>query len=288
MSEEQSNNGIDQEFLHIFAHDIKIPLSGIKGSIEIVEKLGELNDKQLMWLQRAMGSVTRIETIVHNLLDYSRLNENIPIDREPFNMKQMVDDVVELFMADLTIKNIQLFVNIDAKLEDVIGDENLLTHVLQNIVSNAIKYNKIGGTIWITVSDERAFVRVDIQDTGIGIAAEDISKIFDRYYRGKTGDAMIKGNGLGLSIAQMIIEKHGGRIQVNSQQEHGSTFSFTLPRENHHGTGISATESVMRDELKGFSHMHRESASEAMDDVDDDTQEIIERGEDSPQDEYGP
>jgi len=283
---EKTDKGIDSELLHIFAHDIKVPLSAIKGCVDLVEHMGELNDQQLKWLRRAMGSITRIETIVHNLLDYSRLNEDIPIDREPFDMRKMIADMTELFDAELATKKIRMQVDIDPHLEDVIGDANLLTHVLQNILSNAIKYNQPDGKIWLTVSDERAYVRVDVQDTGIGIAAEDQSKIFNKYYRGKIGDATIKGNGLGLSIAQMIVEKHEGVIWVNSTLGKGSTFSFTIPRESRHGMK-SATDSGIHRALKGFNIMHRESAFEPMDDVDDNTQEHMERGEDS-QDEYGP
>ena len=285
---EQPDNGLDNELLHIFVHDIKVPLSAIKGCIDLVEQLGDVNDQQLKWINRAMGSITRIETIVHNLLDYSRLNENIPIDREPFDLKQLIDDVVMLFAAQLTTKNIKLQLDVDSELEDVIGDANLLTHVVQNIVGNAIKYNKPEGKIWITVSDESAYVRVDIQDSGMGIAAEDQNKIFNKYYRGKIGDANIKGNGLGLSIAQMIIEKHGGLIWVNSQLEKGSTFSFTIPRESDHGMGNNVTDSGIRDAIKGFDILHHETAFEPMDDVDDDTQETMEYREDSSKDEYGP
>lgn len=282
---EQPDNSIDNELLHIFVHDIKVPLSAIKGCMDLIEQLGELNDAQKNWLDRSMGSINRIETIVHNMLDYSRLNEDVPIDREPFDLKQLIDDVVELFATELTRKQIQIQVDVDAKLQDVLGDENLLTHVLQNVLGNAIKYNKLNGKIWVTVSEERAYVRVDIRDTGMGIAAEDQNKIFKKYYRGKIGDSTIKGNGLGLSIAQMIVEKHQGLIWVNSQLDQGSIFSFTIPRERDHGTG-SASDSGIRTALRGFNIVHHETAYEPSDDVDDDTQETIERGEDSPKDEF--
>lgn len=283
---EQTNNSIDNEFINIFAHDIKIPLSAVKGCLDLVEQLGELNDKQVHWLHRAMGSVTRMETIVHNLLDYSRLSEDVPLERAPFSIEKTLNSLMSMFEAQLSTKNIDIRVDIDSKLEDIVGDENLISHVLQNVLGNAIKYNDPDGKIWITVSDERAYVRVDVQDTGIGIAAEDLNKVFDKYYRGKKGDATIKGNGLGLSIARAIIEKHDGHIWVNSQLGTGSTFSFTIPRDSQHGMGNSATDSGIHRALKGFNISHRESAVEPMDDVDDDTQETMEQGEDSPQDEY--
>ena len=285
---EQADNGIDSEFINIFAHDIKSPLSAIKGCIDLVENLGELNEKQLYYIQKAFAGITRIETIVHNLLDYSRLNEGIPIDRAPFSLQNMINDVTSLFMAELTTKQIQLQVDIDPNLEDVTGDESLLTHVVQNILGNAIKYNNPDGKIWLTVSDERDYVRIDIQDTGIGIAVEDQNKIFDKYFRGKIGDVTIKGNGLGLSIVHMIIEKHEGMIWVQSELDKGSTFSFTIPRVSRHGMGQKVTDSGIRSAITGFNSLHRESAVEPMDDVDDDTQETMERGEDSPRDEYEP
>lgn len=285
---EQPENGIDSEFINIFAHDIKSPLSAVKGCIDLVENLGELNERQIYYIQKAFAGITRIETIVHNLLDYSRLNEGIPIHRVPFSLKKMITDVTSLFMAELATKNVQLQVDIDSNLEEIVGDENLLTHVVQNILGNAIKYNKRHGKIWITVSDERDYVRIDIQDTGIGIAIEDQKKIFDKYYRGKIGDATIKGNGLGLSIVHMIVEQHGGLIWVESELEKGSTFSFTIPRASRHGMGRTVTDSGIRSAVTGFNSIHRESAVEPMDDVDDDTQETMEQGEDSPRDEYEP
>jgi len=285
---EHTDNGIDSEFINIFAHDIKSPLSAIKGCIDLVENLGELNEKQLYYIQRAFAGITRIETIVHNLLDYSRLNEGIPIEPTPFSLQKMIDDVISLFIAELTTKRIQLQVDVDPSLESVTGDESLLMHVLQNILGNAIKYNKPDGKIWITVSDERDYVRVDVQDTGIGIAVEDQNKIFDKYFRGKIGDVTIKGNGLGLSIVRMIIEKHDGLIWVESKLDEGSTFSFTIPRVSRHGMGKKVTDSGIRSAVTGFNTLHRESAVEPMDDVDDNTQEMMERGEDSPRDEYEP
>lgn len=285
---DKPDKSIDSEFIGLFAHDIKSPLSAIKGCIDLVGHAGELNEKQLYYMQKALVGITRIETIVHNLLDYSRLNEGIPLDYSPFSLKNMIDAVTTLFDAELTTKKVQLQIDVDPNLENVMGDENLLTHVVQNILGNAVKYNKPDGKIWITVSDERDYVRVDIQDTGIGIAVEDQNKIFDKYYRGKIGDATIQGNGLGLSIVRLIVEKHDGLIWVDSQLDQGSTFSFTIPRVSRHGMGKKATDSGIRDALTGFNVLHHESAVEPMDDVDDDTQETIEHGEDSPRDEYEP
>jgi two-component system, OmpR family, phosphate regulon sensor histidine kinase PhoR len=285
---EQSDNGIDSEFIGIFAHDLISPLSAIKGCVDLIENLGDLNENQLYYVQRAFAGITRIETIVNNLLDYSRLSEGIPLDYVPFNLKNMIHDVIKFFVAELTTKKVHLQLDIDPNLEDVLGDESLLTHVVQNILGNAIKYNKLDGKIWITVSDERDYVRVDIRDTGIGIAVEDQSKVFDKYYRGKIGDGTIQGNGLGLSIVRMIVEKHEGLIWVDSQLEQGSTFSFTIPRVSRHGMGKKVTDSGIRDALTGFDVLHHESAVEPMDDVDDDTQETTEHGEDSPRDEYEP
>ena len=165
------------------------------------------------------------------------------------------------------------------------GDEDLLLHVVQNLISNAIKYNEKDGKIWVSVNDEKDYVRVDVQDSGVGIATEELEKVFGKYYRGRRSDPTIKGNGLGLAIAQMIIEKHGGHIWVNSTVNEGSTFSFTIPRDSQHGMGGNATDSGIRRALKDFTISYRESAAESMDDVDDNMQEQKQSGEDSPRDE---
>jgi len=286
MSDEKPESGIDSSFLSIFAHDVTGPLGAVKGAIDLVTHLGDLNEKQLHYLQRAEAGLIRIETIVNNFLDYARLSENVPLDYEAFNLSEMVEEVIDLFSAELTTKNIKLQFDVDPELDAVEGDEDLLTHVVQNLVSNAIKYNEKDGKIWVNISDERDYVRVDVQDTGIGIATEELNKIFEKYYRGRTSDVTIKGNGLGLAIAKMIIDKHGGHIWANSTVNEGSTFSFTIPRDSRHGMGSNVTDSGIQSALKGFSISYRESAAESMDDVDDNMQESKQSGEDSPRDEY--
>lgn len=281
----ESNDGIDAEFINIFVHDLKTPLSAVKSYVDLIEQFGELNERQAHYAQRAMVGIARIETIVHNLLDYARISSNIPLERIPFSFHTIVEEALDLYDAAIMEKNIRLQVDVDPRLDDVIGDESLLKHVLQNLLGNAIKYNKTDGKVWLTVSDERAYVRVDIQDTGLGIAAEDIEKIFEKFYRGKT-EQRIDGNGLGLAIARIIVQKHGGHIWVTSKQNEGSTFSFTIPRDTNHGWDEQTSDSAIRRALRGFDVPHFESAAESMDDVDDDIQEITERGEDSPTDEH--
>lgn len=287
MSDKLDGN-IDSSFISIFAHDVTGPLSAVKGALDLVTHLGEMNEKQLHYLQRAEAGLIRIETIVNNFLDYARLTDGVPLDYEPLNTKDMVEEVIDLFAPELTTKDIELRFDSDLSLDLVDGDEGLLTHVVQNLIGNAIKYNRNGGKIWVTISDERAYVRVDVRDTGIGIDAEELNKIFDKYYRGRTGDITIKGNGLGLAIARMIVDKHGGHIWAESMIEEGSTFSFTIPREIRHGMGANVSDSGIQTALRGFDTSRRESAVESMDDVDDNMQEPVERGEDSPQDEYKP
>lgn len=284
----EPNNAIDSEFINIFVHDLKTPLSAIKSYLDLIEQIGGLSDQQVRFIERAMVGIERMENIVHNFLDISRLDSDVPLERAPFDLRKIIEDSVDLMSAEMMKKKIEMHTDIDPRLEDVLGDEKLFTHVVQNVIGNAIKYNKPEGKIWVTVNDERAYARVDVQDTGIGIAEDDLNKIFERFYRGKTGDASIRGNGLGLAIARLIVEKHGGHIWVTSDLKHGSTFSFTIPRDSHHGMGSNISDSSIRTALRGFSILHHESAAESLDDVDDNTQEPSERGEDSPRDEYEP
>lgn len=287
MSDEKPENKIDSSFISIFAHDVTSPLGAVKQALDLVTVFGELNEKQELYLQRAEAGLVRIETIVNNFLDYARLSEGQELEYDPFNIKDMVEEVIELFSAEFTSKNITLQFDVDPKLDVVDGDENLLTHVVQNLISNAIKYNrKDDARIWVNITDERDYVRVDVQDSGIGIAAEELNKIFDKYYRGRTQEVTAKGNGLGLAIAKTIIAKHGGHLWAESEVNAGSTFSFTIPRDKNHGMGSNVTDSGIQSALKGFNMSYRESAAESMDDVDDNTQELKQSGEDSPRDEY--
>ncbi len=129
--------------------------------------------------------------------------------------------------------NVTIEANIDPNAQFVQADNYFLDHVLTNLLNNAIKYNRIGGNIFISTEPAGKFVRVSVQDTGLGIPENAIDRIFERFYRVETKEHMsIEGTGIGLAMVKSVIERHGGEIVVDSIDGQGTTFHFTLLRAN--------------------------------------------------------
>lgn len=144
-----------------------------------------------------------------------------------------IPEVVEETLDTIPIpEGIQVKVNFPEKFPHIDGDSDRIEQVLTNILSNAVKYTPAGGEITIEGKEETASVIISIRDTGPGIKKEELGKIFEKFYRGDNNIARKKsGSGLGLSIAKGIVEAHGGKIWVESEEGKGSRFSFSLPKE---------------------------------------------------------
>ncbi|MCJ7580186.1 MAG: HAMP domain-containing histidine kinase, partial [Candidatus Aminicenantes bacterium] len=165
-------------------------------------------------------------------LDLARMSKGIIADRLcPIAIKNLVEKLVAFF--EPTVLDEQIFLSLESTSENLFvqGDRETLEQVFSNLISNAVKYNRPGGSVTITIKDEDESIIVEVQDTGIGIAPEHLPFIFDQFYRVNRKEGQkTKGTGLGLSIAKKIVEAHGGSIQVASAQGKGSTFSVTLPK----------------------------------------------------------
>ncbi len=251
------------DLISIVAHDLKTPISAVKGFIELVQQAGPLNDQQQHFSDRALLSLQRMERLVADLLEYTRLNSATRFDLVACDVGVLIREAVELLEANAARRDIAIQVTIDATNAVVMADARLMSQVIHNLIGNAVKYNQDGGLVSVRVSDAPGELRVDVKDTGVGIQPDDVGRVFERFYRAKgNAGTKVEGSGLGLAIAQTVVRKHGGRIWVESVQGEGSTFSFTLPRP--------ASAQRDRDELA------YEVGSEAPDAVDDNMQEARE------------
>lgn len=277
MSDEQLDRNDDNLVFDIFSHEINNQLSSIGSALDLIALVGQLNERQTHFLQRAEAGLTHLKTTVDSFMYFAKSSDGMDLDYSVVHFGHMVERVIDLFSVELSYKSITVDLDVDADLKIVSCDEALVMHVVQNLIINAIKYKKGDGVdIKIRVTGEDHCVRLDIQDNGIGIPSDEISKIFDRYYRVPDQPVKVKGHGLGLAIAKLIITEHGGRIWVNSVVGEGSTFSFTIPY--HHV--------AMGNDLDTGFGVARVSATESMDDVDDNIQESKPMGEDSPRDSF--
>ena len=153
--------------------------------------------------------------------------------KEPMNLQEVIQRVVDLMRAEAETKKIDLQFSPPPRISLINADRSSMDGIFTNLVSNAIKYTPEGGKVWITLAEEGGFVKVSVSDTGLGIKREDLSRIFDRFYRVKTTETrQIVGTGLGLSIVKSIVDAHLGLISVDSEAGKGTTFTVLLPKES--------------------------------------------------------
>ncbi|WP_028563600.1 cell wall metabolism sensor histidine kinase WalK [Paenibacillus pinihumi] len=228
-----------REFVANVSHELRTPLTTIKSYAEALED-GALQEKELG--ERFVGvirtEVERMIRLVTDLLHLSRLDSSqAPLRRQETDIAEMLEEVADRFSFQLRQKAIIADVRIADEITPVWLDRDQIDQVLDNLVSNAIKYTVDGGHIelsaWMTGADS---ISISVKDTGIGIPKKDLSRIFDRFYRvDKARSRNMGGTGLGLSIAREIIKAHGGTIALESEWNEGTIVTFTLPTLQERG-----------------------------------------------------
>ena len=216
------------------AHEIRAPLASVEQMAYVLRDglAGALDAKARHMVERILVRTKELLQLVQNLLDLSRIETGILVQTmDSIDLCQLVTEVIDMIapQAEARDQNLQLHGTAEPAL--VTGDQDNLLGVFNNIIGNAVKYTPDGGTIDVTLRQEGSFVRVDVQDTGVGIPEEDLPRIFDRFFRVKGKTRGITGSGLGLSVAKSIVEAHRGTIRVHSREQAGSTFTVTLPAQ---------------------------------------------------------
>ncbi len=235
-AEKQKNMEMHRkEFLGNVSHELKTPIFNIQGYVTTLLD-GGLEDKTIRYeyLKRTEQNVERLITIVEDLVDISQLETGeLNLDREMFDIAALAREVIETQELDATARHISLEVAGDLQVAIVVyADKFRIRQVLTNLVVNSIRYGNENGKTVLHFRIEDGNARIEVSDTGIGIAPENINRIFERFYRvDKSRSREIGGTGLGLSIVKHIIEAHGQSINVTSEVGKGTTFSFTLARE---------------------------------------------------------
>ncbi|MCM3122038.1 MULTISPECIES: ATP-binding protein [unclassified Mesobacillus] len=220
-----------REFLADVSHELRTPISYIKGYSEALEagiiKNPEERNKYLKLINRESG---RMVKIVEDLLDLSRLDAGeYNLVKRPFSLAQLIDDFIIKYEPAMNEKNISLSLDLDP---DIIinGDEGRLEQIFQNIIDNSIRYTEKDGMISIRLNKHSFGCKVEIQDTGIGIPAEDIAKLTDRFYRvNKARSRADGGTGLGLAIVDKLVKLHDGKMEIASELGKGTTIKLYFP-----------------------------------------------------------
>ncbi len=216
------------------SHELRTPLTTIKSYLEALDD-GAMQDRELgpKFLDVTRRETDRMIRLVTDLLHMSRLDsKEASLRLQPMPIAPLLEEVATRFAIPIERKNIQLVLDLSAPLPDVWADRDQIRRVLDNLMSNAIKYTADEGgkiTVRARQKDDR-YVEVRIQDNGIGIPKKDLNRIFERFYRvDKARSRSMGGTGLGLSIAREIIRAHGGEIDMDSELHAGTTVTFTLP-----------------------------------------------------------
>ncbi len=225
-------NRMKDEFVSTVSHEFKTPLTTISGFLSVMldGDTGPLNLQQMKFLTIAKSASIRLSGLVSDLLDLSRLEGGAKMEPGPLDLARLVHESVENHQPAAAEAGKTLSSEAPGTLPRVLGDERWLHLVLDNLVSNAIKFTHPGGRVRVKVSDKGEFVMVSVSDDGIGIPPEDLEKIFERFYRaGNRSSVNAPGTGLGLAIAREVVDKHGGKIWVESALGKGTTFHFVVP-----------------------------------------------------------
>jgi PAS domain S-box-containing protein len=221
------------EFVSNVSHELRTPMTAIKGYTDLLYagSVGPINQEQKRFVKIIKNNAERLTALINDLLDISRVETGrVRFEPRPMQVGDVIAEVVNALAGQAEAKDQTLAYEIVGGLPDVMGDRNRLNQVVTNLVGNAIRYTPPGGEIEVRTYRVEGAVRVDVRDTGIGIAAEDLGHLFERFYRAEHPVVQeIGGTGLGLAIVKMFVEMHGGRVWVDSELGEGSTFTFILP-----------------------------------------------------------
>ncbi|HKI88975.1 MAG TPA: HAMP domain-containing sensor histidine kinase [Draconibacterium sp.] len=230
----QKINAAKDKLFSVIAHDLKSPFNPILGFSQLLsEEIDTLSQKEIKEISKMLFQQSKDAfNLLSNILDWSRTQLNgIEASKEIIDLKEVIEEVVDFVDDNAQIKNIKLSAEIKDK-PRVFADRNLLYSVLRNLITNAIKFTPENGEITVQAKERQHEIEMSVSDTGLGMTQEQLKSLFhskSEYYS-TYGTNNEKGTGLGLIICKEFVEKNGGKLNVASVKEKGSTFSFTIPR----------------------------------------------------------
>lgn len=229
----QKTDDLRKDLIANVSHDLRTPLTMVKSYAEMIRDLsGDNPEKRKAHLNVIIEEADRLNLLVSDMLALSRLQTHItPIEKKEFDISMTVKSIVNAFTIYKEREGYEFILECPDKPAMINADENKIKQVISNLFNNAIKYCGEDKEIVVRILQTKSMVRCEVSDHGMGISVDEISKIWDRYYKASTNHVRtVKGTGLGLSIVKEIIILHNGRYGVDSQEKKGSTFYFELDK----------------------------------------------------------
>lgn len=229
----EQHDKIKDEYILRVTHNIKGHLTIIQTNLALITEkmLGYVNPKQLEFIEGAFNRTIKLTSFVNELLKLTQTRLNDEMDIETFSLKELALNVYESSKKTADLKNISLNCHIDDSIDIITSGQTPVEEVILNLVENAIKYTPENGKVEMFVRDKKENVIIEVTDSGIGIPAADLPKLFTEFFRASNAKKIIKdGNGLGLAMVKYIAQRYGGDVTVMSKEGIGSTFTVTLPK----------------------------------------------------------
>ena len=227
-SELQAAQNLKNDFISSVSHELRTPLTAIRGWGETA-KMSVGTDDELVnrGLDVVLSEANRLAGLVEELLDFSRMETGrLQVVSAPLDVTRILSESADMY-AELARQNgIDFICNANLDKLEVLGDQDRLKQVFINIIDNAVKYTESGGQVLITQTSEEACVRITVSDTGVGIPAQDIDRVKEKFYK---ANKTIRGSGIGLAVADEIIKQHSGLLFIESTEGAGTTVTIVLP-----------------------------------------------------------
>ncbi|MCD6285710.1 MAG: histidine kinase, partial [Anaerolineae bacterium] len=223
-------DALKSDFVATVSHDLRAPLTFMRGYTTMLSMVGELNDRQRDYVQRILEGIEQMNGLVGDLLDLRRVEAGVGIRKEPCRLGLIMVEAVEAIRARANAIGVELRLEPSKGSPTVVGDRALLRQAVSNVVDNAVKYTPSGGEVDVGLEITEDTATIHVTDNGIGISPADQERLFETFYRIKRRETgHIQGTGLGLALVKSIVERHGGRVWVDSALNRGSTFFIQLP-----------------------------------------------------------
>jgi signal transduction histidine kinase/HAMP domain-containing protein len=223
-------DALKSEFVSTVSHDLRAPLTVIRGYLTMLTVVGDMNEQQKDFVNKILTSVEHMGELVNNLLDLGRIEAGVALNLERLPIETIVREVIAAYRPQAVNKKIALDVDLIDNPQLVEVDAALLRQALANLVDNAIQYTPSGGRVTLTAHQQDENQIISVIDTGAGISPTDQARLFEKFFRARSRETFeVRGSGLGLAIVKSIVEQHGGTVQVDSRLGTGSRFMIVIP-----------------------------------------------------------